>query len=118
MCAPYHNGDEAYPPMLAAIEAARHSIGLSSYIFRDDSWGGRFIDALIAAHRRGVTVRVLIDGIGGGWLTSPAYHRLRGGGVAAARFMHSLLPWRMPFINLRNHRKVLVIDGTSASPAA
>jgi len=110
----FFNGDEAYPPMLAAIEAARHSIGMASYIFRDDSWGGRFIDALIAAHRRGVTVRVLIDGVGGGWLTSPAYHRLRGGGVAADRFMHSLLPWRMPFFNLRNHRKVLVIDGSVA----
>ena len=76
--------------MLAAIEAARSSIGLSSYIFRDDIWGGRFIAALIGATRRGVAVRVLIDGIGGGWLSSPAYHRLRREGVPAARFMHSL----------------------------
>jgi cardiolipin synthase len=110
----YQNGDAAYPPMLAAIEAARSSVGLSSYIFRDDLWGGRFITALAGAARRGVAVRVLIDGIGGGWLASPAYHRLRGEGVPAARFMHSLLPWRMPFFNLRNHRKILVIDGTQA----
>ncbi len=108
----YHNGDAAYPPMLAAIAAARHSVGMSSYIFRDDTWGGRFIEALIEANRRGVAVRVLIDGIGGNWLLSPAYHRLRRSGVAAARFLHSPLPWRMPFINLRNHRKILVIDGT------
>lgn len=107
----YHNGDEAYPPMLAAISAAKHSIGMASYIFRDDTWGTRFIDALAAAQRRGVAVRVLIDGIGGGWLSSRAYHRLRREGVAAARFMHSLLPWRMPFINLRCHRKILVVDG-------
>ena len=107
----YQNGDEAYPPMLGAIAAAKSSVGLSSYIFRDDDWGGRFIDALAAANARGVAVRVLIDGIGGGWLTSPAYHRLRCEGVPAARFMHSLLPWRMPFLNLRSHKKILVVDG-------
>jgi cardiolipin synthase len=107
----YHNGDAAYPPMLAAIAAAKHSVGMSSYIFRNDEWGGRFIEALIAAHERGVAVRVLIDGIGGNWLLSPAYHRLRRHGVPADRFMHSPLPWRMPFLNLRNHKKILVIDG-------
>jgi cardiolipin synthase len=107
----YHNGDAAYPPMLDAIAGAKRSIGMSSYIFRDDIWGGRFIDALIEAHRRGVAVRVLIDGIGGNWLLSPAYHRLRRAGVPADRFMHSLLPWRMPFLNLRNHKKILVVDG-------
>ena len=67
----YHDGDEAYPPMLAAIAAAKHSVGLSSYIFDHDQWGGRFIAALDEANARGVMVRVLIDGIGGGWLRSP-----------------------------------------------
>ena len=110
----YHDGDEAYPPMLAAIAAAERSVSLSSYIFRTDAWGGRFIDALAEAHGRGVAVRVLVDGIGGGWLLSGAYHRLRRRGVPAARFMHSLLPWRMPFINLRSHKKTLVVDGTIA----
>lgn len=110
----YQDGDEAYPAMLAAIEAAQRSIGMSSYIFRDDAWGQRFIDALAAAHGRGVAVRVLIDGIGGGWVRSAAWHRLRRAGVSAARFMHSPLPWRMPFLNLRNHRKILVVDATTA----
>ena len=110
----FRNGDEAYPPMLAAIAAAQRSVGLSSYIFRNDRWGGRFIDALTEANARGVAVRVLIDGIGGGWLLSRAYHRLRRNGVTAARFMHSPLPWRMPFLNLRSHKKILVIDGTTA----
>jgi len=109
----YHDGDEAYPPMLDAIAAAQRSIGLSSYIFRDDVWGGRFIEALSMAHKRGVAVRVLIDGIGGGWLRSPAWRHLRRLGVPAERFLHSPLPWRMPFLNLRSHRKILVIDGTT-----
>jgi cardiolipin synthase len=110
----FQNGDQAYPPMLAAIAAAKRSVGLSTYIFRDDRWGGRFIEALADAHARGVAVRVLIDGVGGGWLRSPTYHRLRGVGVTAARFMHSSLPWRMPFVNLRSHKKILLIDATMA----
>ncbi len=107
----YHDGDEAYPPMLEAIGAAMKSVGLSSYIFDHDVWGGRFVAALSEAHARGVTVRVLIDGIGGGWLRSPAFHALRRDGVVAARFLHSPLPWRMPFLNLRSHKKILVVDG-------
>ncbi|MBV8653925.1 MAG: PLDc N-terminal domain-containing protein [Alphaproteobacteria bacterium] len=108
------NGDEAYPCMLAAIEAARASIGLSSYIFRADEAGAPFIDALTRAHRRGVAVRVLIDGIGGGYFVSETDRRLRAGGVAVARFLHSPLPWRMPLLNLRTHKKLLIVDGSTA----
>ena len=108
----FSDGDEAYPRMLEAIAAARHSVGLSSYIFHADEWGGQFIDALAAAHERGVAVRVLIDGVGGGWIRSPAYHRLQRRGVPSARFLHSPLPWRMPFLNLRSHKKILVVDGS------
>lgn len=108
----FQNGDEAYPQMLAAIEGARTSVGLSSYIMHDDRTGFRFIAALTAAHRRGVAVAVIIDGIGGGWIRSGAYHHLRREGVPAGRFMHSPLPWRMPFLNLRTHKKVLVVDGS------
>lgn len=108
------NGDDAYPPMLAAIAAARHSVALASYIFEDDAAGRDFIAALIAAKERGVAVRVLVDGIGSGYFLSPAYVRLRSGGVRVERFMHSYVPWRMPFLNLRNHRKILVVDGTLA----
>jgi cardiolipin synthase A/B len=106
-----HCGDEAYPLMLAAIADARHCVGLSSYILHNDAWGGRFLAALTEADARGVAVRVLIDGVGGGYFRSPAYHQLRTAGVQAARFMHSPLPWNMPFLNLRNHKKVLIVDG-------
>lgn len=108
------NGDEAYPVMVAAIEAAARSVVLSSYIFRTDTAGNRFSDALIRAVKRGVEVRVLIDGIGGDYFTSPTYHRLRQAQVPVARFMHSTLPWRMPFLNLRSHKKILGIDGRIA----
>ncbi len=105
------NGDEAYPAMLAAIAEARRSVALSSYIMRADDAGERFIAALVAAHGRGVQVRVLVDGIGSGYFHSAAYRALHRRGIPAARFMHSSLPWRMPFLNLRSHKKILVIDG-------
>jgi cardiolipin synthase len=106
------SGDEAYPAMLAAIAGARTSIGLSSYIIRADAIGTRFVDALHAARARGVEVRVIVDGIGSGWVLSPAYFALRRAGVPVRRFMHSPMPWRMPFLNLRTHKKILVVDGT------
>jgi cardiolipin synthase len=108
------NGDAAYPQMLAAIRDASRSVALSSYIFRADLIGGEFIEALIGAQRRAVEVRVLIDGFGGGYVRSATFRRLHRAGVAAARFMHSALPWRMPFLNLRTHRKILCVDGRVA----
>ncbi len=109
----YHDGDKAYPAMLAAIESATTSVALSSYIMRDDGIGGRFATALRAAQDRGVAVRVLVDGIGSGYF-SPIRRRLSGLGVPVAQFMHSLMPWRMPFLNLRSHKKIMVVDGRVA----
>lgn len=104
-------GDEAYPRMLAAIERARVSVALTSYIFRADHVGEQFIKALSDAHARGVAVRTLIDGVGGGVLRPAAWRRLRATGTPAERFLHASLPWRMPLLNLRSHRKLLIIDG-------
>ena len=107
-------GDQAYPEMLAAIREARHSLAMSSYIFRNDQAGAEFAEALGAAAKRGVAVRVLLDGLGTGYLYPRIYYRMRREGVTAARFLHSWLPWRMPFLNIRNHRKLLVADGRLA----
>ncbi|BCI66667.1 cardiolipin synthetase [Acetobacter aceti] len=107
------DGDNAYPVMLEAIRQAESSIMLSSYIFRYDRIGKIFVSALIEAHRRGVAVRVLLDGIGAGYFLCPAARALQEAGVPCERFLHSVLPWRMPFINLRNHRKILVTDGAT-----
>ena len=107
----FRNGDTAYPEMLRAIREARASVALSSYIFRDDATGQEFCAALAEAQERGVAVRVIIDGIGGGYFRAPAYRHLQRAGVPAALFMHSALPWRMPFLNLRTHKKLLILDG-------
>lgn len=109
----FHDGDQAYPRMLEVIGAARTSVALSSYIMRDDGIGGRFVEALAAAKERGAEVRVLVDGIGSGYFP-PIRGRLRRAGVPTALFMHSAMPWRMPFLNLRSHKKLLVVDGAIA----
>jgi cardiolipin synthase A/B len=108
------SGDEAYPPMLAAICGAQKSVAMSSYIFRDDIAGRQFAQALIAAAKRGVQVRVLLDGVGVGYVWPKIYYQMRRGGLIAARFLHTWLPWRMPFLNMRNHRKLLIVDGNLA----
>lgn len=105
------SGDEAYPAMLQAIRAARRSVALSSYIFRGEGVGRTFIEALAEAQARGVEVRVLVDGIGGGYWRAPAVRGLARAGVPAARFLHHWMPWRMPFLNMRSHKKILVADG-------
>jgi cardiolipin synthase len=107
-------GDQAYPQMLAAIESAKSSVRLCTYIFRTDEAGMHFIEALVRAHRRGVKTQALIDGFGGGFLRSSAYRRLRKEGVPVARFLHSALPWKMPFLDLRLHKKILAVDGEGA----
>src|SRR5205814_1084238 len=103
---PMRNGDEAYPAMLQAIAEAKVSVGLTTYIFSADEAGRPFVEALIAAKDRGVEVRVIVDGIGSGYLFSMVTFLLERGGVQVARFMHSWLPWRMAFLNLRNHKKI------------
>jgi cardiolipin synthase len=105
------SGAEAYPVMLAAIRGAKQSIALVSYIFRNDTAGREFADALTQAAQRGVKVRVLLDSIGAGYIYPRILYRMRAGGVIAARFLHTWLPWRMPFLNMRNHRKLLLVDG-------
>ncbi len=104
-------GEAAYPEMLAAIEAAEHSVTLCTYIFDPGRAGDAFVEALTRAHERGVKVRVLIDAVGVRYRWPPVHRRLAKAGVATALFLPRLTPGWLPFVNLRNHRKVLVVDG-------
>lgn len=111
---PLHNGDEAYPAMLAAIDGAQSSIALSSYIFGDDAAGRPFIAALGRAVARGVAVRVLIDGVGARYTWPPVVQALRKAGVRAELFLPRVRDAGLGFFNLRTHRKVLTADGRIA----
>lgn len=111
---PLYNGELAFPAMLAAIGEARESVWLATYIFQTDAVGGKFIAALAAAVGRGVSVRVLVDGIGEWYDWPHVVPRLRHLGVPTARFLPPrLLPPNLS-LNCRNHRKILVTDGRIA----
>jgi cardiolipin synthase len=105
------NGVQAYPAMLEAIDAARSSIMLASYIFNGDGIGAQFVDALARAMGRGVAVRVLVDDVDARFTRSSAYKPLRRAGVPLGVFNPPLVPARLNAVHLRNHRKILVVDG-------
>ncbi|HEU5060601.1 MAG TPA: phospholipase D-like domain-containing protein, partial [Kofleriaceae bacterium] len=109
---PLYNGDRAYPAMLEAIESARRTIHLSTYIFNVDKVGEQFVEALGRASERGVQVRILVDAIG------EKYGRPRVGKAMrrypkarVALFLPLTLSWKSIRVNLRCHRKLLVVDG-------
>jgi len=109
-----YNGDQAYPEMLHAIRSATQSVYLTSYIFDNDEAGQEFIEALSDAQKQGVEVKVLVDGIGElGWMRR-ASTLLRKHNITVERFLP--LTFRPPafYVNLRNHRKILIIDGCIA----
>lgn len=109
---PLDGGAETYRAMLTAIRKSQYSIALQTYIFDNDSVGREIADALIDARERGVEVRVLIDAVGVRYSMPSIATRLNRGKVPTALFNpNPLFFWRMPYANLRCHRKVLVIDG-------
>jgi cardiolipin synthase A/B len=106
------DGAQAYPAMLEAINAARSSIMLASYIFNGDGIGAQFVEALTRAHARGVAVRVLVDDVDVRFTRSSAAKPLRKAGVPLGVFNPPFVPARLNAVHLRNHRKILVVDGS------
>ncbi|MDY6941825.1 MAG: cardiolipin synthase [Pseudomonadota bacterium] len=104
------DGDEAFPEMLKAISQATKNITLSTYIFGNDRIGQGFVKALVAAMNRGVEVRVLIDAAGERYSWPSIVGVLQKAGIPVARFLPHK-PNRLVGLNLRNHRKLLVVDG-------
>jgi len=106
-----HNGEEAYPAMIKAIEDSKRSLFFTTYIFETDNTGRQFIEALGRAVGRGVDVRVIIDGVGEIYYFRRVSNLLKKRNVRVARFLPPRLFPPSLHINLRNHRKILVVDG-------
>ncbi len=104
----YHDGTTAFDAMLAAIARAEHHVHAQFFICRSDETGRRFVDALCACAQRKVQVRFLVDSVGSFYLPSRVLRQLRQAGGQAAGFLPIFNPLR---VNLRNHRKLLVVDG-------
>ncbi|MDA0660317.1 MAG: phospholipase D-like domain-containing protein [Planctomycetota bacterium] len=105
------NRQTAYPTMLDAIANSTTSITLMSYIFDNDPTGRQFVEALSGAVQRGVAVRVLVDDIGAKYTRPSIVRLLRKARIPHAIFLPRFAPWSFPYANLRNHRKVLIVDG-------
>jgi cardiolipin synthase len=107
------NGDAIFPAMLAAISSARKTVNFEAYIFWSDEVGTLFRDALAERAAHGVAVRVLLDAVGspGGRMKASDVDVLRQAGCRV-EFFHSIKPWMLWVFNHRNHRRVLVVDGT------
>jgi cardiolipin synthase A/B len=106
-----HSGDEAMPAMLDAIRHSQVSIALCSYIFEAKGIGADFVDELAKAKERGVEVRVMVDDAGTKYSFPPVTRILRKRGVIAKRYMPLRFVLRLLTMNLRNHRKIMVVDG-------
>ncbi len=111
---PLENGEAFYPQLYADIDNAKSTIYMSTYIFRNDPVGSTIVNKLLDAKNRGVEVRVIIDGLG---------ERVYGPRVGKLLKKHKLKfeifnPLRLLppslHINMRNHRKIIVIDDVVA----
>ncbi len=104
------NGEQYFPALLAAIDAARRVIEIETYIFAEDNIGIRVAFALAAAASRGVEVRLLVDGFGGGEYARRLVHELGVHG-AQVRIYRPERWWRLQRKLLRRlHRKIAVFD--------
>jgi cardiolipin synthase len=103
------NGDRIFPAMLAAIDGAERSVDLMTYVYWKGDIATRFAEALSAAARRGVRVRLLIDAVGGLQIERGLVNRMDDAGVHVEWFRK---PWLNSPLkqNHRCHRKVLVVD--------
>lgn len=111
---PLQNGEEAMPRMLEAIREATTSVTIASYIFEALGIGADFVTELTAAMKRGVEVRVMVDDAGTRYSWPPVVDALQAAGVPAKRFMPNHFLLRLITMNLRNHRKIMVVDGRTA----
>jgi cardiolipin synthase len=108
------NGDAFYPRLIDAIKSASTRIWISSYIFSGNGIGMDIAHALADAVKRGVDARVLVDGVGAWYSLHSLRRRLRGTGVRYVEFLPPRLFPPSLHINLRNHRKLAIIDTSRA----
>ncbi|MCK6369932.1 MAG: phospholipase D-like domain-containing protein [Gammaproteobacteria bacterium] len=110
------DGPDTYAAMLAAIAAAKNHINLETYIFNEDEVGERFADALMRKSREGVEVRLIYDSIGSGPSSDGFFERMKAAGIGVVEFhpVNPLTGGNPMDLNVRDHRKLLIVDGEVA----
>lgn len=108
------NAATYYPDVLAGVRRARHHVHWQVYVWRDDAAGREFLAALVDAARRGIKVRLLVDELGSIEVSESFFQPLVDAGGEFSWF-YTVHPRRNRyFLNLRNHRKLQVVDGREA----
>jgi cardiolipin synthase A/B len=105
------NGDQIFPPMLAAIRSATRSITFETYIYWAGDIGQAFADALAERAQQGVKVHVLLDWVGSAKMDERLLATLEAAGVTVRRF-HPPHWSHLGRLNNRTHRKLLIVDGS------
>jgi len=104
------NGKKTFRALFSELEKAKDHIHLEYYIFHDDGIGGDILNLLMRKASEGVKIRVLVDGLANRSLTK-RFGELKNVGVETAGFYPVQFPFFSRRLNLRNHRKIVVIDG-------
>lgn len=110
------DGARTYAALLEAIAQARHHVHLEYYIYAPDQTGTAIRDALVERARAGVAVRLLLDAVGSSACPRRFFDPLVAAGGELAWFHPMRLGrfWQRPWVNLRSHRKIVVVDGAVA----
>ena len=109
-----HNGDQTFASIVKALESARDSIHIEYYIFCEDKVGNYIAELLEKKAREGIEVRLIFDAVGSWKLSKEFISRLRASGVEVGRFSPITFPYLTHYLNYRNHRKIVVVDGRVA----
>lgn len=104
------NGDQIFPSMLAAVNAAQRRISFETYVYNTGTVGRQFTDAFVAAAKRGVVVQLVVDAIGSNKIPKEWQDELKAAGVKVGEFGPAKW-YSLEELNYRTHRKILVVDG-------
>lgn len=110
-CQVLNNGTEKFPAVFEAIENAHHHIHLEYFIVKNDEMGHELKKRLTEKARQGVKVRFLYDGLGSRKLGKEYLNALESAGVHTAAFIPLTIPVPSSWVNYRNHRKIVIVDG-------
>lgn len=106
------NGEETFSHIIEELKQAKHHIHLEYYIVRHDRIGSEIKDILIEKAQQGVKVRFMFDAVGSWQLKKSYINELKNAGIETVTFGPVKLPFLNNKFNFRNHRKIIVIDGS------
>lgn len=107
------NGEEKFPAIINSLKAAKHHIHIEYYIYENDDIGNQIADVLITKAQEGVKVRFIYDDFGSKNIRSKFVKKLQKAGIEAYPFYKINFIHFANRLNYRNHRKIIVIDGTT-----